>query len=219
MEVEICGIKAEIVKKKMKNIRIVVLPPDGKVRVSAPYSVSKKYITQLLNTKIDWIKNQQQYYKKQNPTDALILFGDKYPIKTEIGRNGIKTEYDSVILRLSDPFDNEKKEKLITEWYRKELKAYIEEQLPVWEEKTGLKSSGFQIKNMKTRRGSCNTSTRKLNFNLHLAKKAPECIDYVILHELAHIKIPNHGAEFKAILDKFMPDWRKRKKYLNGQQP
>ena len=73
------------------------------------------------------------------------------------------------------------------------------------------------IRNQKTRWGSCNPRTKKLWFSVELAEKSDECIEYVVLHELAHLKIANHGAEFKAFLTHFMPDWRARQKELNGR--
>jgi len=217
MEIEIKGLKIDLIKKKMKNIRIAVLPPDGKVRVTAPFSVSKKYIEELIISKYDWIIKEQKKYYKNNSRDTISIFGNVYPIKIIKGKNDVKIEDDIVIVSVNNPDDENKKQSVINEWYRNELKLYISERLPVWEEMTRLKSSSWQIKNMKTRWGSCNTTTKKLNFNLQLAQKDTECIDYVILHEVAHIKHPDHQAEFKAFLDKFMPDWRYRKKVLNGK--
>lgn len=70
------------------------------------------------------------------------------------------------------------------------------------EEKMNLKSGGFSIREMKTRWGSCNQRTHKLLFNLELAKKPQPCIEYVVVHELAHIVSKNHDTQFKAVLDK-----------------
>ena len=89
--------------------------------------------------------------------------------------------------------------------------------MPKWEKKTGLYCDSWQTKYMTTRWGTCNTKTKKLWFNLQLAKKPVECIEYIILHELAHLKVRNHGSDFVAILDSYMPCWRETKKKLNEQ--
>ena len=90
----------------------------------------------------------------------------------------------------------------------KQLRADISKLLPKWESITGLQCSTWQIRKMKTRWGSCNVKTHKIWFNLYLAKTNQRCLEYIILHELLHIKIANHGAEFKANMDHYMPSWR-----------
>ena len=102
----------------------------------------------------------------------------------------------------------------ITEAEREALRARIERLMPVWVQKTGLEPSVWRIRSMKTRWGSCNTKTRSINFALELARKDDDCLNYIILHELAHISVPNHGPEFKAILDRYMPEWREVRKKL-----
>ena len=94
------------------------------------------------------------------------------------------------------------------------LREEIAELLPKWEERTGLHCSGFQIRDMKTRWGSCNTRTGKLWFSLMLAWQPRECVEYVILHEFLHLRYPDHGAAFHAALDRMMPDNRARRALL-----
>ena len=95
------------------------------------------------------------------------------------------------------------------------LKEKIELYLPKWEQISGLYCDSWQTKYMTTRWGTCNTATKKIWFNLQLAKKPVECLEYVMLHELAHLKVRNHGKDFVAILDKYMPYWRETRKLLN----
>ena len=103
----------------------------------------------------------------------------------------------------------------ITEADRKVLKEKLEVLIPKWEAITGLKCSSWQVRNMKTRWGSCNTKTKKININLQLVHKPEKCLEYVILHELAHIKVPNHSKQFYDIIEAYMPDYKATKKLLN----
>lgn len=96
----------------------------------------------------------------------------------------------------------------------RQLRASITKLLPKWESITGLKCSAWQIRKMKTRWGSCNVQTRKIWFNLYLAKTNTRCLEYIILHELLHVRIPNHGADFKANMDYYMPSWREVREEL-----
>ena len=103
-----------------------------------------------------------------------------------------------------------------TDWKTadRRLRADIAELLSKWERITGLKCSTWQIRKMKTRWGSCNVKTKKIWFNLYLAKTNTRCLEYIILHELLHVKIADHGAEFKEHMDYYMPSWREIRKEM-----
>ena len=109
----------------------------------------------------------------------------------------------------------EQREAYIREQYRAMLKAEAARLVPVWEARTGLHCNSWHTKYMKTRWGTCNTVKKRLWFNVQLAEKPLECLEYVVLHELPHTKIGNHGKEFTAIMDQHMPEWREVKKRLN----
>jgi predicted metal-dependent hydrolase len=111
----------------------------------------------------------------------------------------------------------EQRGRWVNEWYREQLKEKIQKYLPKWEAITGLYPSSWQTKYMTTRWGTCNTKTGKIWFNLQLAKKPVECLEYVILHELVHLKVKNHGPDFVAMMDLHMPYWRDVRKNLNSQ--
>ncbi len=95
-----------------------------------------------------------------------------------------------------------------------EFDRKVEELLPRWEQITGLYCQSWHSRYMTSRWGSCIPSKGRLCFNLQLADKPESCLEYVILHELLHLAHPGHGADFKADLDRYMPDWRSRNKLL-----
>lgn len=97
---------------------------------------------------------------------------------------------------------------------RADLKRRIEVRLPVIEEATGLYCNGWTVRDMHTRWGSCNTKTHHINLSLMLATRSDAELDYVILHELVHTVVPDHGADFYALMDRFMPGWKKIRKAL-----
>ena len=101
------------------------------------------------------------------------------------------------------------------EWYREQLCAEVERLLPIWEQRTGLKCVEWKTKYMKTRWGSCNPEARRIWLNVQLAKHPVECLEYVILHELAHFVEKSHGPKFIAVMDAHMPTWRSIRKELN----
>ena len=129
--------------------------------------------------------------------------------------NALALSGDKALLTVRKESTAKQREAFVNEWYRGLLKEQIEKYLPLWEQRTGLHCSAWQTKYMTTRWGTCNTKTGKIWLNLQLAKKPPECLEYVILHELTHLKIRNHGDDFVAYMDEHMPYWREIRKKLN----
>ena len=225
MQIEISGITIDIQKKNIKNMHLAVLPPDGKVRVSAPMHLSDESIAMFVRTKLGWIKKQQEKFALQPRQserefisgETLYVFGKQYFLRVMYSYKGnsLVLNGNEAILTVRKESTARLREAFVNEWYRDLLKEKISIYLPKWEQITGLYCDSWQTKYMTTRWGTCNTNTRKIWFNLQLAKKPIECLEYVILHELAHLKVKNHGKDFIAILDMYMPYWRETKKLLN----
>lgn len=228
MNVLISDIQIEIIKKDIKNMHLSVLPPDGKVRVSAPNNLSDESIIMFVKTKLGWIKKQQEKFELQPRQsereyvsgETLYVWGHQYFLQVEHNqkKNSLVLEGNKAILSVRKESTAKQREKFVNEWYRSLLKTEVEKYLPKWEAITGLYCDSWQSKYMTTKWGTCNTSTRKIWLNLQLAKKPIECLEYVILHELAHLKVKNHGPDFVAILDLHMPYWRECKKMLNDSK-
>ncbi len=225
MQIEISGITIYIQKKNIKNMHLAVLPPDGKVRVSAPMHLSDESIAMFVRTKLGWIKKQQEKFALQPRQserefisgETLYVFGKQYFLRVMYSYKGnsLVLNGNEAALTVRKESTARQREAFVNEWYRDLLKEKISIYLPKWEQITGLYCDSWQTKYMTTRWGTCNTNTRKIWFNLQLAKKPIECLEYVILHELAHLKVKNHGKDFIAILDMYMPYWRETKKLLN----
>ncbi len=225
---EISGIKVEVLKKDIKNLHLYVLPPDGYVRVSAPKSFSDKSIELFVKSKLGWIKKQQQKFAEQPRQserqyvsgETLYVFGKAFYLLVEYSNKGnsLVLSGDKAILTVRKESTVKQRDSYVNEWYRALLKNEISKLLPKWESLTDLHCTSWQTKYMTTRWGSCNTATKKIWLNLQLAKKPIECLEYVILHELAHTKVKNHGDDFVAILDKYMPNWHEVRKRLNDSK-
>ena len=221
----ISGIPVEVIKKNIKNLHLAVLPPDGAVRVSAPLSMSDESIQLFVRTRIGWIRKQQERFQQQPRQserqyvsgETLYVWGKQYFLQVEYSYKGndLVLSGDKAILTVRKESSAQQRENFVNEWYRQQLKNAIEKYLPKWETITGLHCSSWQTKYMTTRWGTCNTGTRKIWLNLQLAKKSYECLEYVILHELIHLKVRSHGAEFVSLMDYYLPFWREIRKQLN----
>ena len=228
MQIEISGIEIDVQKKNIKNLHLAVVPPDGRVRVSAPMHISDESIAMFVRTKLSWIKKQQEKFEKQPRQcereyvsgETFYVFGQQYFLRVEYSYKGnsLVLEGNEAILTVRKESTSKQREAFVNEWYRSLLKDKIEIYLPKWEKITGLYCDSWQTKYMTTRWGTCNTNTRKIWLNLQLAKKPIDCLEYVILHELAHLKVHNHSKDFVAIMDQYMPYWRETKKMLNDSK-
>ncbi len=224
---EICGITIECERKKVKNLNLRILPPDGKIKLSVPVYMDERVIREFVSEKLSWIEYHRRQFSS-NPIiereyatgDNIFLFGKPFTLEVKISdeKSGVLLNCDTLILLAHENDGFTEREKLIYEFYRAELSKKIRMYLPKWEKTTGLKSSSWQIKRMRSRWGSCNTQNGNIVFNLELAKRSEECLEYVILHEVTHLKIRNHGSDFKAFLDLYMPNWREIKKLTNDNK-
>lgn len=226
MRIDISGIPIKITKKNIKNMHLSVKPPNGTVYVSAPISMSDEAVERFIRTKMSWIKKQIIKFENQSRQsereyvsgETFFVWGKQYYLKTTIGnKNSIVLFGNKALFTIHNDNTTKSKENFIREWYREILKAEITKILPKWEDITGLQASSWQTKYMTTKWGSCNTETGKIWINLQLAKKTPECLDYVILHELLHLVERTHNEHFILLMDKYMPMWREIRATLNGQ--
>lgn len=225
-KVEIGSITMQLNRKAIKNLHISVLPPDGRVRVSAPESMTETAIRMAVISRIPWIKKQQSDFAKQPRQsdremvsgECHYLWGRRYRLNLieRSGKHEIKLGRGRLHLYVNPATTLENKALVLSSYYRDALKARIAELLPVWEDKIGVTTSDWGVKKMKTKWGSCNTQTKRIWLNLELAKKPPECLEYILVHELVHLLERNHNERFKTYMDRLLPDWRERKVLLNS---
>jgi predicted metal-dependent hydrolase len=223
----ISGIPVEVCKKNIKNMHLYVKPPNGKVTVSAPLSMSDETIERFVRTKAGWVKRQVEKFETQPRQsereyisgETLYVWGKRYFLQVEYGtgKNSLLFSGDKAILTVRESSAAGQRDNFIREWYRGLLKKEIERLLPKWEERTGLLCNAWQTKYMTTRWGTCNIQKRKIWLNVQLAKKTPDCLEYVILHELLHFVEKHHNDVFISLMDKYMPYWRETKGSLNSQ--
>lgn len=222
----VSGIDVRIDRKKIKNMHLYVKPPNGIVSVSAPLNIKDDSIERFVRTKITWIKTQKSSFSQQLRQterqyvsgETLYLWGKQYFLQVDIGKKGnIEISGNTVIFTVRQDSSVKQRDKFINEWYRKQLKNEITIFLPKWESETDIKCDSWQTKYMTSKWGTCNIKDRKIWLNLQLAKKPIECLEYIILHELIHMRVKNHNADFIALMDRYMPSWRDVKKKLNEQ--
>ena len=227
MQRTIDGLCVTIIRKSIKSMHLRVLSPNGEIQITAPKRLSVSQIDRFVREKRGWIEARQQQLAERpaatNPAFAdgqpVYLWGEAYTLRLEAaarGRSALQRRQE-IVLSIRPEDDAAHRESLLNNFYWEALSERIAARLPLWEERTGLHPSAWQIKNMKTRWGTCNTATKKIWLNLQLVKQPPDCLDYVIAHELTHLRYPGHGQDFKAFLTCVMPSWPEVRKALNNQ--
>ena len=224
MDIVVKDIIIDVQRKNIKNIHLSVLPPDGKVRLSVPNDTKQNVIDAFVRTRVSWIKEQQKAFQEQLRQtkreyvsgETVYLFGNQYFLKVVHSNvNNIKIDGKTVYLGVRNNTSTESRERLMNEWYRELLKEQIEKRINSLIGSTGIFPEEWQIQTMKTKWGSCNPDKKRLLFNLQLAKKPFECIDFVVTHEFCHLFDRTHGKVFISKMDELLPRWRELKNQLN----
>ncbi|NLW70799.1 MAG: M48 family metallopeptidase [Eubacteriaceae bacterium] len=215
------GLSARVIRKDVKYIRLRLLPPKGDILISAPFYATDAQLKDFAASKMKWIKDKKYLFAQRaeaqfDPEENMLLWGKLYGIKTIRGkRNGVQIIGENIYVTLNETSSPEDRDYIFKEYRRVLLVEKALELLPHWEKLTGLKCLQLRTRDMKTRWGTCNSAAGRIWLSLNLTQKSLECLNYILLHELIHIKIPNHGADFKAAMGHYMPEWERIKKLLN----
>jgi predicted metal-dependent hydrolase len=222
---KICDLEIETVKKDIKNIHIGVYPPNGRVRIAAPLKTTDEAIKLLVISKMPWIKKQQLKFNEQERQtkreyvsgESHYFMGNRYRLnviettakpRIEIKR---KTRIDMYVKQYTPLVA---KERLMDNFSRSELKKQIPALVSKWQEITRLQVKEIKIKKMKTKWGTCNPKHKRIWLNLELAKKPLRCLEYVLVHELTHLREKHHNEQFELLLKSYMPQWDQCKQEL-----
>jgi predicted metal-dependent hydrolase len=225
-QLDIGGFTVDVVRKDIKNIHLSVYPPEGRVRIAAPLDVEDENIRLFIISKISWIKKNQRKFQNQDrqskrafqERESHYFEGRRYllnviehnaPAKVVI-RNKIYMD-----LYVRPGATQEQCQKVLNEWYRRQLKNRIPEIMEKWEKIIGVNVLDWSVKLMKTKWGTCNIEKKSILINLELAKKPVSCLEYIIVHEMIHLLERHHNERFLYYMNQFLPRWKSLKEELN----
>ena len=224
--IEIRGITVEIVRKDIKHLHLGVYPPEGRVRVAAPRHLDDDAVRLAVISRLAWIRRKRKEFEGQDRQsrrefvtgESHYFEGRRYRldvIKSK-GRTGIRLRGNAWIeMRVRPNTGRDAREAKLYRWYRDRLRKRIPEMIAKWEPKIGVTVADWRIRRMKTRWGTCNPDAGRIWLNSELAKKPVSCLEYIVVHEMAHLVERGHNERFRGILDRVMPGWRGRVDELN----
>ena len=215
--VEAAGIKAHVERKNIKSIRMYIKPPDGIVEINIPRSVSEERVKRFIAEHRGWIAEKQSECRRRTEIiggrdrGTFLLWGRKMPLRVveNAAADSAVVRGGEVVVGTRGRCTDEIRTKLLDELCREQLRKRMDEVCGKWEKHLGVTVREWRTRVMKTRWGSCNTKEKRVWLNVRLAMLPPECLDKVIVHELCHLYEHGHGPRFKALMDKYYPDWRK----------
>ncbi len=221
----IAGIDVDVVYKQIKNLHIGVYPPMGRVRVAAPQRLDDDQVRLAVVNRLQWIKRQrEQLQAADRQTIREIVTGESHyvwgnrlrlKVTERPGRAHIEVDGDRLLLYTPEGTSAERRRDVLDCWYRQQLRRAVAPVIAKWETSFDVTVPEWSIRRMKTKWGSCNRESGHIWFNVELAKKHPDSLEYLAVHEMTHLLERGHGERFVKLMDKNMPDWRARRDALN----
>lgn len=224
-EMQIGDVAVDVMLKNIKNIHLSVYPPTGRVRISAPLNMNLDTIRIYAISKLPWIrKNQVKMLKQARETpreylerESHYVWGKRYLLRlleTDATTN-ITLKHRELVLQVRPETSLAQKQMLLDAWYREQIKEAAPPLIQKWEKLMSVTVNNFYVQKMKTKWGSCNIESNNIRLNSELAKKPIEYLEYVIVHELAHLIEPTHNSRFVGLMEQFMPKWKAYRDQLN----
>jgi len=220
-------LEVEVHRKNIKNLHLGVYPPEGRVRVASPLTIDDEAVRLFVVSKLPWIRRQQKKFVEQPRQsereyvsgETHFYQGQPYLLSVIYQRGWPKVilrNKTHVDLYVREQADINTRQRVMTEWYRRQLKAEAAPLMEKWQHEIGVEIDEWGVRAMKTRWGSCNIEQKRILLNLELAKKPVRCLEYIIVHELLHLLERQHNDHFIELLDNFLPNWRLLRDELNA---
>jgi predicted metal-dependent hydrolase len=219
-------IPVDIQFKAIKNLHLAVYPPDGRVRVAAPWHLDDDAVRLAVVKRLTWVRRQQRELRdaqrisgrEMATGESHYVWGRRLRLKVVEDGKRAQVAVDGSRLVITVPPGTAAAERatVLARWERRQLRPRITALLAEWEPTIGVAAAGWGIRRMKTKWGSYSAATGRVWVNTELAKKSPRCLEYIVVHELIHVVQRGHGAAFVELMDRHLPDWRNRHHELNN---
>jgi predicted metal-dependent hydrolase len=218
-------VAVHVTLKEIKNVHLGVYPPSGRVRIAAPARMKMDAIRSLAISKLAWIRRQQRTFRDQEREAAREyvsgeshhLWGRRYLLSVEEREAPMRVDvrHRRLHLQIRPGTSTDRRAALLDAWYREKIRGALVSLLAKWQKIVGRAPKQVFVRRMRTKWGGCNPGSRNIRLNTELAKKPKECLEYILVHELAHLREPTHNARFSQFMDQVMPGWEIRRRELN----
>ena len=219
-------IEISVTRKDVKNVHLSVHPPEGRVTLVAPAQSGMDVLRAYAITRLSWIRKQQAAFQSQAretprrhvTRESHHLWGRRYLLDVQYvdAKPGVRQDHKRITLMVRPGSDEAKRADVMHEWHKAQLHQVVPDLIRIWEPRLGVKVRGYYLQRMKTRWGSCNHARGHIRLNTELVKKPRHLLEYVLVHEMAHLIAPTHDERFVVTLDEHFPRWREARAELNA---
>lgn len=224
--IQLGEIDIHVTRKAVKNVHLSVHPPEGHITLVAPTDTRLDVVRAYAISKLPWIRKQQKKLlaqERESPRQFVTreshhLWGRRYLLEVieKDEKPSITLDHKRILLSVRPGSDQMKRAEVMHEWHKQILHEAIPPIIDKWQKSLGVRVSGYYLQRMKTKWGSCNHRAGNIRLNTELVKKPKDHLDYIILHEMAHLIEPTHNDRFLAILNEHYPGWRETRDELNA---
>lgn len=236
--IDVDGFSVEVVRKRVKHVNLRVYPPDGRVRVSAPHAMSERFVRDVIRGRRDWIERQRARFAAiPVPAKLEYLSGESVPVlgvphvlrfvsaplSSQAGSTAAERSYGSsetdrdLLLLVPAHAGVEERRKALEKRLRQVARTEFEAVTHRWAHAMGLRVEAVNVRRMTSRWGTCHVRTGKVYLNLALVTRPTQCLTYVVVHELAHLIVPDHSRKFWQTVERYLPEWRAAERLLASQ--
>jgi len=223
--IQVGEIAIAVTQKDIKHVHLSVHPPNGRVTLVAPKGTRHEVARAYAVSKLGWIRDQQEKLRGQARETARqlvgreshYLWGRRYllSVREEEAKPSVSLSHRSITLTVRPGSSSAKRAAVLHEWHKSLLHDAVLELIRRWEPTLGVDVAEYFLQRMKTKWGGCNHRARNIRLNTELVKKPKDLLEYVVVHEMLHLKESKHSDRFVALLTQHFPTWREARAELN----
>ncbi len=218
-------IEISVTRKAVKNVHLSVHPPKGRVTLVAPSSTRLEVARAYAISRLGWIREQQARFCGQAresqrrfvTRETHYVWGRRYLLRVETAeaKPSVRLDHKRVVLTVRPGCTTEQRADVMHQWHKTQLHSVVPALIAKWEMRLQVKVSAYFLQRMKTKWGGCNPAAGHIRLNTELVKKPKDLLEYVVVHEMAHLLEPTHSPRFVELLDHHYPTWREARAELN----
>ncbi len=226
--VDVNGIAITITHKRVRNVNLRI-GSNGDARMSVPLHMSRARAMEVARSHEDWFRThaaRANARRSDGPMlwetgECLNVWGTERKLSVEHTQDVPQCELNGelLVIRVPEGTTPEGRAKFVERWLCEQMRGRLKELVPAFEKRVGVHAASITLRRMKSRWGSCTSSTGRIRLNTALAEQPPKCLEMVLVHELCHLLVANHGPRFKALMDLHCPDWRVWQRLLDEHPP
>lgn len=214
-----------VTRKDIKHVHLSVHPPNGRVTLVAPAGTRLEVARAYAVSKLGWIRDQQARLRAQAretprrlvTRESHYVWGKRYLLSVieREQKPSVTMDHRRITLTVRPGSGQAKREAVMHDWHKRLLHEAVPRLIRKWEPRLEVKVAAYFLQRMKTRWGGCNHEARHIRLNTELVKKPKDLLEYVVVHEMAHLIAPTHSERFVALLNAHYPSWREARVELN----